>query len=71
MKSVDTITVVELSIMAEKMYGNLVKAVVDLRQNSMVVDAEMHADEEEYLNRAWLKTNRFMGNKPISVQIWN
>lgn len=35
--------------MAENMYGNLVKAVVDLRQNNLVVDAEMHADEEEYL----------------------
>ncbi len=35
--------------MAENMYGNLVKAVVDLAQNSMVIDAEMHADEEAYL----------------------
>ena len=35
--------------MAESMYGNLVKAVVDLEKNSLIVDAEMHADEEEYL----------------------
>lgn len=35
--------------MAESMYGNLVKAVVDLDKNILVVDAEMHADEEEYL----------------------
>ena len=35
--------------MAENMYGNLVKAVIDLAQNILVVDAEMHADEEQYL----------------------
>ena len=35
--------------MAKAMYGNLVKGVVDLQENSLVVDAEMHADEEQYL----------------------
>lgn len=35
--------------MADNMYGNLVKAVVDLQKGSLVVDAEMHADEEQYL----------------------
>jgi len=50
MKTVDTsIKISELSDMATKMYGNLVKAVVDLKKNILVVDAEMHADEEEYL----------------------
>src|SRR6266702_7155262 len=45
----DMITVAELSEMAEKMYGNLVKGVVDLKRNMLVVDAEMHADEEQFL----------------------
>lgn len=50
MKAVDTtISIAELSLMAEKMYGNLVKGVVDLQKNILVVDAEMHADEEQYL----------------------
>ena len=49
MKSVSTISVPELSKMAEGMYGNLVNAVIDLSNNSMIVDAEMHADEEELL----------------------
>jgi len=50
MKAIDTtIDIPELSSMAEKMYGNLVKAVVDLQKNILVVDAEMHADEEQYL----------------------
>jgi len=44
MKTVDTsIKISELSDMATKMYGNLVKAVVDLKKNILVVDAEMHA----------------------------
>jgi hypothetical protein len=49
MKVIDTISVAELAVMAENMYGNFVKSVVDLQQNSLVVDAEMHADEEQYL----------------------
>ena len=39
----------ELKKMAEKMYGGLVKAVVDIEQGIMVVDAELHADEEALL----------------------
>lgn len=35
--------------MASKMYGNLVKGVVDLKKDLLVLDAEMHADEEAYL----------------------
>lgn len=35
--------------MAEKMFGNLVKAVVDIEKGTMAVDAELHADEEQLL----------------------
>ena len=49
MKQVDSITVQELQTMSEAMYGNLVKAVVDLRQELLVVDADMHVDQEQYL----------------------
>ena len=50
MKQVDkAITNTELQQMAEKMYGSLVKAVVDIEQNILVVDAEMHVDGEQYL----------------------
>jgi hypothetical protein len=38
-----------LKSMAEKMFGNLVKAVVDVRLNKIAVDAELHADEEALL----------------------
>jgi hypothetical protein len=46
---VDKISVNELSDMASKMYGNMVKAVVDLEKHLLVVDAEMHVDEEQLL----------------------
>jgi len=39
----------ELKEMAEKMYGNLVKAVVDIEKEIMAVNGELHADEEELL----------------------
>ena len=35
--------------MAEQMYGSLVKGVVDVRKGILVLDAEMHVDEEQYL----------------------
>ena len=44
-----SITIQELREMAEKMFGNLVKAVVDIEKNIMAVDAELHADEEQLL----------------------
>ncbi len=40
------ITVFALKKMAEKMFGNLVKAVVDIEKGIMVVDGELHSDEE-------------------------
>jgi len=35
--------------MAERMYGSLVKAVVDIEKKLLVVDAELHVDEEQLL----------------------
>ncbi|MEX1995593.1 MAG: DUF5674 family protein [Candidatus Saccharimonadales bacterium] len=49
MKQVSTISVTELTEMAKKMYGGLVKGVVDLQKGLLVVDAELHADQEAYL----------------------
>jgi len=39
----------ELRKMAEETFGDLVKAVVDIARELMVVDAELHADEEALL----------------------
>ena len=43
------ITLDELKQMSQKMFGNLVKAVVDIEKGIMAVDAELHADEEAFL----------------------
>jgi hypothetical protein len=45
----DKISIAELKPMSEKMFGRLVKAVVDVEQNIMAVDAGLHADEEFFL----------------------
>lgn len=39
----------ELTQMSEKMYGELVKAVVDIEKEVMAVDADLHSDELELL----------------------
>ena len=50
MKLVDqTITNKELKEMSTKMFDSIVKAVIDIDKEVMVVDAEMHADQEDYL----------------------
>jgi hypothetical protein len=43
------VTVTGLEAMAERMFGNLVKAVVDVERGIMAVGGEMHADEEALL----------------------
>jgi hypothetical protein len=45
----EKVSISELKQMAEKMFGGLVKAVVDIEKEIMVVDAELHSDEEELL----------------------
>jgi len=44
-----TFTREELAEMCNPTFGTLVKAVVDLKNNLLVVDAEMHVDEETFL----------------------
>jgi hypothetical protein len=43
------ISIEELKEMARRMFGDLVKAVVDVEREVMVVDGELHADEEALL----------------------
>lgn len=45
----ESITIKKLKEMSAKMFGNLVKAVVDVERGIMAVDAELHADEEKIL----------------------
>lgn len=61
MKQIDTITIAELSEMAGKMYGTLVKAVVDIEKGLLVVDAEMHVDAEQLLLESGSQQNDLWG----------
>ena len=45
----DKISIQKLKEMAEKMFGNLIKAMVDIEKEIMAVDAPMHADLLELL----------------------
>lgn len=45
----DKISLGELKLMAENLFGNLVKAVVDVAKEIMALDGELHADEEVLL----------------------
>jgi len=45
----DSIDIQALHVMAQNMFGNFVKAVVDIELKKMAVDASLHADEETLL----------------------
>jgi len=47
--SENRISTSELREMAKKMFGNLVKAVVDVEKEIMAIDGELHADEQALL----------------------
>ena len=49
MKEVGIITLSELNDMAASMYGDMVKAVVDVERGILVVDSELHVDQEQVL----------------------
>ncbi len=46
---IDTVTLDELRQMAELLFGNIVKAVVDVERELIAVDAELHSDLEALL----------------------
>ena len=45
----EPITLAHLRRLAEQGYGDVIKAVVDVRRRTMVVGGELHADEEQIL----------------------
>jgi hypothetical protein len=61
MQIVDKISISELSTMAENMYGNLVKGVVDIKRNVLIIDMEMHVDGEQQLLETGSKQNDLWG----------
>ncbi|MFH0852231.1 MAG: DUF5674 family protein [bacterium] len=55
------ITIEELREMAKNMFGNLIKAVVDVEKEIMAVDGELHADEEAVLTERGSKRENVWG----------
>ena len=51
----------QLKVMAERLFGDFVKAVVDLEQSIMAVDAELHADLETLLLEEGSRQNNLWG----------
>lgn len=51
----------ELKKMAQEMFGNLIKAVVDLEKKIMVVGADLHSDEEAFLLKNGSKQEAIWG----------
>jgi len=62
---VDKITLGELNIMSEKMSEPLVKGVVDVVLNLLVVDADMHSDQELFLLESESKQEDLWG-----INLW-
>ena len=62
MKTVEKeISIKELKDMSSKMFGNLVKGVVDVEKGILVVDAELHSDQEAYLLQLGSKQENLWG----------
>jgi len=57
----EKISIKELKEMASNMFGNLVKAVVDIEKGKLVVDAELHSDQEAYLLEKGSKQENLWG----------
>ena len=61
MQEVSSISISELSELAQRMYGELVKGVVDINKQRLVIDAEMHSDEEAFLLESGSKQQDLWG----------
>lgn len=57
----DKISISELQEFAEKTFGNLVKAVVDIEKKIMAMGGEMHTDEEKILLESGSLQNNLWG----------
>jgi len=57
----EQITIEELKEITKKMFGNLVKAVVDIEKEIMAVDAELHVDLEQLLIEQGLESKNLWG----------
>jgi hypothetical protein len=57
----DPISLAELKLEAEKVFGDMVKAVVDVEKQILVINGELHADEEQVLLQTGSKQQNLWG----------
>jgi len=57
----EKISIEELSIMAEAIFGDMVKGVVDVEKGILCLDAELHADIESFLLEQGSKQENLWG----------
>ncbi|MDI6792288.1 MAG: DUF5674 family protein [bacterium] len=57
----DKISIIELKNMAQELFGNLVKGVVDVEKGIMVLGGELHSDEEALLIEQGSKQQNLWG----------
>ncbi len=57
----ESISIDELKIMSERMFGNMVKGVVDIEKGLLSLDAEMHADLEAFFLENGSSQNNLWG----------
>ena len=57
----DKISCFALKKMSQKMFGNFIKAVVDVEKEIMALDGELHSDEEELLLKNGSKQKNLWG----------
>ncbi len=57
----DKISIQELKEMAKNMFGDLIKAVVDVEKRIIAIDAELHSDEEAVLIEGGSKQENLWG----------
>ncbi len=55
------ITTKELKMMSSRTFGGLIKCVVDIKKGIMIVDADMHADQEKFLLETGSKQDDLWG----------
>ncbi|MBI3380104.1 hypothetical protein HY029_05095 [Candidatus Gottesmanbacteria bacterium] len=57
----DPISLEELRDVAKKLFGNMIKVVVDIEKEQMAIDGELHADEEALLLQNGSKQQNLWG----------
>ena len=69
MQTIESVSLAELQVMSEKMYGTLVKADVDVVKKIVIIDMEMHADGEAELLQSGSKQEDLWGINLILINL--